>query len=580
MDRRRGASAARRVGRAVAGVAVALTIVVAPSASRAQPSIFPTSGALFGAFVQPGSHTGPDRRSALTSFESLVGREIAIERVYYFWDQAWPTADDAWTRDAGSIPFISWNAARTDGTKAKWADIASGVYDSVIQARAADLIAFGGPVIFSFHHEPDGDVAAGTPAEFVAAFRHIHAVFDAAGVTNVTYAWTMTAWSFRSSQAASYYPGDDVVDVIASDGYNWYTCPGVSGPWRSFTNIFAPFHTFGQQHGKPMIVAEWGGREDPATPGRKATWIDEASTQLKEWSDIVGVLYYDADKGCARWVDTSPSSLASFQAMAADPYFNPPPTISITSGPAVATTARSATVRFAAPGAAGYRCVLDGGPPTACDSGKWSRTGLALGSHVFETWAVDGSGTATTGHTRWAWTIVPWATIDVQDFAFSPTSRTPAQDTAVLFRLLGPSQHTVTDTSGLVLFDSGPLPAGTTYTVPVLGAGQYPFACTIHPSMTGVLKVGVVASPSSGSTTTTFTIQWAVDEAPAGYVFDVQVKRPGTTAWKELATDTTTGQLTFSPDKGTGTYSFRGRTQLAGSTATTQWSVAKSITVG
>jgi plastocyanin len=580
MDRRRGASAARRVGRAVAGVAVALTIVVAPSASRAQPSIFPTSGALFGAFVQPGSHTGPDRRSALTSFESLVGRDIAIERVYYFWDQAWPTADDAWTRDAGRIPFISWNAARTDGTKAKWADIASGVYDSVIQARAADLIAFGGPVIFSFHHEPDGDVAAGTPAEFVAAFRHIHAVFDAAGVTNVTYAWTMTAWSFRSSQAASYYPGDDDVDVIAADGYNWYTCPGVSGPWRSFTNIFAPFHTFGQQHGKPMIVAEWGGREDPATPGRKATWIDEASTQLKEWPDIVGVLYYDADKGCARWVDTSPSSLASFQAMAADPYFNPPPTISITSGPAVATTARSATVRFAAPGAAGYRCVLDGGPPTACDSGKWSRTGLALGSHVFETWAVDGSGAATTDHTRWAWTIVPWATIDVQDFAFSPTSRTPAQDTAVLFRFLGPSQHTVTDTSGLGLFDSGPLPAGTTYTVPVLGAGQYPFACTIHPSMTGVLKVGLVATPSSGSTTTAFTIQWAVGQAPTGYVFDVQIKRPGTTTWKALATDTTGGQLAFTPDKGAGTYSFRARTQVSGGTASTQWSVAKSVTVG
>jgi len=561
-------------------VAVALTIVVAPSASRAQPSIFPTSGALFGAFVQPGSHTGPDRRSALTSFESLVGRDIAIERVYYFWDQAWPTADDAWTRDAGRIPFISWNAARTDGTKAKWADIASGVYDSVIQARAADLIAFGGPVIFSFHHEPDGDVAAGTPAEFVAAFRHIHAVFDAAGVTNVTYAWTMTAWSFRSSQAASYYPGDDDVDVIAADGYNWYTCPGVSGPWRSFTNIFAPFHTFGQQHGKPMIVAEWGGREDPATPGRKATWIDEASTQLKEWPDIVGVLYYDADKGCARWVDTSPSSLASFQAMAADPYFNPPPTISITSGPAVATTARSATVRFAAPGAAGYRCVLDGGPPTACDSGKWSRTGLALGSHVFETWAVDGSGAATTDHTRWAWTIVPWATIDVQDFAFSPTSRTPAQDTAVLFRFLGPSQHTVTDTSGLGLFDSGPLPAGTTYTVPVLGAGQYPFACTIHPSMTGALKVGLVATPSSGSTTTAFTIQWAVGQAPTGYVFDVQIKRPGTTTWKALATDTTGGQLAFTPDKGAGTYSFRARTQVSGGTASTQWSVAKSVTVG
>jgi plastocyanin len=563
----------------LAAVAIASTILAAPSASSAGTSILPTSGALFGAYVQPGSHTGPDRRSALASFESQIGREISIERVYYFWNQAWPTADDVWTRDAGRIPFISWNAARTDGTKARWADIASGVYDSAIQARAADLIAFGSPVIFSFHHEPDGDDVAGTPTDFVAAYRHVHEVFENAGVTNVTYAWTMTAWSFRSTQATAYYPGDDVVDVIAADGYNWYTCPGVSGPWRSFTNIFAPFHAFGQQHGKPMMIAEWGGREDPAVPGRKATWIDEASTQLKEWPDIVGVLYYDADKGCARWVDTSPSSLASFKAMAVDPYFNPPPTISITSGPDLATTARSATVRFSASGAAGYRCVLDGGAASQCDAGKWSRSGLALGSHVFSVWAVDGTGAATTGQTRWAWTVVPWATIDVKDFAFSPTSRSPAQDTGVLFRFLGPSQHTVTDTSGMGLFDSGPMPAGTTYTVPVLGAGQYRFACSIHPSMTGVLKVGMVVAPSSGTATTQFGVQWAVDQAPDGYAFDVQVKRPGTTAWKALATDTTAGQLSFTPDKGNGTYSFRARTQVTSGTAATQWSVAKSITV-
>jgi hypothetical protein len=167
----------------------------------------------------------------------------------------------------------------------------------------------------------------------------------------------------------------------------------------------------------------------------------------------------------------------------------------------------------------------------------------------------------------------------VKDFAFSPTSRTPAQDTAVLFRFVGPSQHTVTDTTGMGLFDSGPMPAGTSYTVPVLGAGQYPFACSIHPSMTGVLKVGMVVTPSSGTATTQFSVQWAVDQAPDGYVFDVQVKRPGTTAWKALATDTTAGQLSFTPDKGNGTYSFRARTQVAGGTAATQWSVAKSVTV-
>ncbi len=572
-------SPARRIGPVVVGLALALSILGAPSAGIARAPSLPTSGALFGAYVQPGSHTGPDRRSALTSFETLVGRQMAIERVYYFWDQAWPTADDAWTRDAGRIPYISWNAQRTDGTAATWADIAAGAYDPVILARAADLIAFGGPVIFSFQHEPENDHAAGSPADFIAAFRHVRSVFQTAGVTNVTYAWTMMAWSFRTGGAAQYYPGDDVVDVIASDGYNWYTCPRGNDPWRTFTEVFAPFHTFGQQHAKPMIIAEWGGREDPAAPNRKATWIDEASTQIKRWPDIVGVVYYDADKGCARWVDSSPSSLASFQAMGADPYFNPPPSISITSGPDVATATRTATIRFSAAGAAGYRCVLDGGAATACDGGSWSRTGLPTGSHVFQVWAVDGSGAATTGRTRWSWTIVPNTTIDVKDFAFSPTSRAPAQDTAVLFRFLGPSQHTVTDTSGMGLFDSGPLPPGTTYTVPVIGAGVYPFACSIHPSMTGVLKVAVLASPSSGSPTSSFAIQWATGPAPTGFVFDVQIKRPGTTAWKAFATDTTVGQLAFMPDKGTGTYSFRARTQVAGG-AGTQWTAAKTISVG
>lgn len=76
-----------------------------------------------------------------------------------------------------------------------------------------------------------------------------------------------------------------------------------------------------------MIVAEWGAAEDPADPGREASWFDDAATQLKEWPDVVAVLYFDADRGCARWVDSSPETLAAFRAMGADPYFNPPTTV-------------------------------------------------------------------------------------------------------------------------------------------------------------------------------------------------------------------------------------------------------------
>ena len=316
----------RLAGRSLAGVALSLALLVPTACDRAAPAT-PTAGALFGAFVQPGPTTGPDRRSAVTALEASIGRPLAMERVYYRWDEPWPTADDVWTRDAGRIPYISWNITGANGTSVRWADIAAGADDPILHARAADLIAFGSPVVFSFSHEPDKDGAVGTASEFIAAYRHVHDVFEADGVTNVTYAWTMTASSFQTGGAA-FYPGDDVVDVIAADGYNWYACPQ-GGSWRSFVQIFAPFYAFGQQHGKRMIVAEWGVREDPAAPGRKATWIDDASAQLQRWPGIVAVLYFDADRGCPRWVESSASSLAAFRAMGAEPYFNPPTTVAI-----------------------------------------------------------------------------------------------------------------------------------------------------------------------------------------------------------------------------------------------------------
>jgi plastocyanin len=202
---------------------------------------------------------------------------------------------------------------------------------------------------------------------------------------------------------------------------------------------------------------------------------------------------------------------------------------------------------------------------------------MSAGSHVFQVFAVDANGSPTTAPTRWAWTVVPSATIDVKDFVFSPTSRTVAQDTNVLFRFLGPSLHTVTDTSGMGLFDSGPMSPGTTATVPVVGAGGYPFACSIHPSMTGVLNVGVLTSPGSGTTSTVFSVRWATGPED-GFVFDVQVKRPGTRSWKALLTDTPAASMSFTPDRGEGTYSFRARTQRVGG-ASTQWSVAKQLNV-
>ena len=557
---------------------VALVVVAGPAGSSAPPPPLPSTGALFGARVgfDP---SATDRRSAQTAFEATVGRAMALDRQYYAWNEAWPTADDAWSRDAGRTLYISWNSRTTTKTWTSWASIASGAWDATIDARAANLAAFGAPVIFSFHHEPEGD-PAGTTADFVAAYRHIRDRFLADGLTNVLYAWTMSAATFGTASANAYYPGDDAVDVVASDGYNWAYCPSKpSATWKNFGQIFQAFHTFGAAHDKPMVIAEWGTNEDPNTPGRKATWIDQASTQLMRWPDIRGAIYYNENIACPRQVDSSPSSLASFRQMGADPYFSPPPAVSFTSGPASTTTGSEADLSLTAPGAAGIRCRLDGGAPVVCDSGALHLTGLGGVSHVLDAWGVDANGGQITASTRWIWSVDLPNDVILNDRAFTPSSRTVSAGTTQLFSFAGPGTHTVTDASGMGLFDSGPKAVGSLAGVTIPGAGSYAYRCTIITSMTGTLKANMTASPTSGKTATVFTLSWAGSGPPNGFGFDVQVKRPGSSTWVSLRNDTLTPSATWTPTNGTGTYQFRTRLQRLGATAASGWSAALSVSV-
>ena len=81
-----------------------------------------------------------------------------------------------------------------------------------------------------------------------------------------------------------------------------------------------------------------------------------------------------------------------------------------------------------------------------------------------------------------------------------------------------------------------------------------------------------------GTTATTFTVTWAAATPPTGYVFDVQIRRPGAAfvGWK---TGVTSRTASFTPDAGTGTYSFRARLRNIANGATSNYSGAKSISV-
>jgi plastocyanin len=75
----------------------------------------------------------------------------------------------------------------------------------------------------------------------------------------------------------------------------------------------------------------------------------------------------------------------------------------------------------------------------------------------------------------------------IQDMTFNPGTITVAANTTIKWTNKDGVAHTVTSTTGL--FDSGTISANGTYTFTFAAAGTFPYYCTVHPSMTGTVKV-------------------------------------------------------------------------------------------
>jgi hypothetical protein len=110
---------------------------------------------LFGAFVA--RKTGQTTTSAITDFESKLGRPLAAVRVYDLWNSAFPDSDTLWMRDTGHAIFLSVKAKYANGTVIPWVHIAraslgSPLYDDIV-GWANGIKAFGSHVYFIFNHD-------------------------------------------------------------------------------------------------------------------------------------------------------------------------------------------------------------------------------------------------------------------------------------------------------------------------------------------------------------------------------------------------------------------------------------------
>jgi hypothetical protein len=275
-------------------------------------------GALFGAHTKVEDKTVDTIKAATSGLEEHLGRKLDINHNFYPWDKEFPTDVERWDLENGRIPLISWN-----GRDAYASDIAGGAYDPMIKERAAKVKDLGKPVMIRWFWEMDGNKKrefAQSPAAYISAWRHIHDTFEAEGATNVAWVWCPNASAFTDGEAQAFYPGDDYVDWVCADGYNW--APGRAGdPWETFADIFGGFYDWASKQPKPIMIGEFGVQE--RSPGDKAAWVAETANLIKTRFPLIkAVVYFNADQDYDWRMSTSPDAYEAFKNLANDPFFD------------------------------------------------------------------------------------------------------------------------------------------------------------------------------------------------------------------------------------------------------------------
>ena len=265
----------------------------------------------------------------VAKFEDDAGKAMSVEHygLPAFWKASFDTNAADLVASRGAIPAID---VSTDDARLR--DVADGRYDGSIRRWAEEARAFGHPFFLLFNEEMNGDwypyaVGGGrnTPAAFIASWRHVHDVFEAAHATNVTWVWCPNV--DPDGALAPYdavYPGDAYVDWTCLNGYNW----GRQG-WLGFAQVFGRSYRslLRVAPDKPVMIGEVGSDE---RGGSKARWISDALTRQlpRHFRRVKALLWFNwriHERG--QWwpwqIESSPSAERAFARGIASAYYRP-----------------------------------------------------------------------------------------------------------------------------------------------------------------------------------------------------------------------------------------------------------------
>ncbi len=179
-------------------------------------------------------------------------------------------------------------------------DVLSGRHDAELAAwfRGASR-SF--PIYWVYSHEPENDIEQGafTATDYRAAWSHIRAIQRSTGRMDMKATLVLMCFTLNQSTNRNwrdYYPGSDVIDVMAWDCYNWgqdESPPFYGDPAVLFGRAYALSASLGKQFG----IAETASprlSNDPSGYGR-AAWLRSLAGYLSA-RHAAFVCYFDSHK--------------------------------------------------------------------------------------------------------------------------------------------------------------------------------------------------------------------------------------------------------------------------------------------
>jgi hypothetical protein len=270
------------------GLVIIVVVVVAAAATALAVSRFISSSSSGSLPTHPASYLGVYEKGALqdyqpvADFSTMAGRQPNLVGYYSGWGEPFQTTFADTVNSHGGATILQW-----DPTQVPVSKIAAGDYDAYLRSFAESVRRFGHPVVIGFGHEMNANWYSWgygnlPPATFVAAWQHIVTVFRSAGVSNVTWLWTVQADEPGTGPIASWWPGAKYVNWVGIDGYYYDsgdTFAGIFG--KTIAQVRELSHL-------PVLVSEAG--VGPAAG--QAQKIPDLFAGMRAYGTL-GLVYFD-----------------------------------------------------------------------------------------------------------------------------------------------------------------------------------------------------------------------------------------------------------------------------------------------